>query len=983
MSDFVSKLEELKERRSNALNSIASSIADKNEARETDAINNRYIFGDSQNTYGILDLLYWYQKERYYEARITYNNLLTLLGSKVDKGSFQSKISHDVNQVTNMSAPDNGYKYTDNYFYKIDKDYNASINYGAEIIDSNIAYFNLNSIFFNSGEDVSARRTAHVPLSDALGASYTDNDIAQASYTSDYYAAADNISDRGSGILKYWNSKNRIHMVSPPIPGGEDPQPGTVSIGYDHDKVWVWQTTTTNEYKTPDKISAFYTAFETFISDLESIKSILDVILTIYQYAESSSYWTEILDDIESSQSVLTYQNSINTLIRRSQTAYNLVKDYKTSNLKYDHNSPPSSGADKTIYDNINTMIDLLSGSGGIFETSQNVIGGRLSAESSYMGTGINNGLRKWINFWLTEKISLETGSYSQLCYLNTAIDDEAEELKKTDERILTIITSGTALIMTPQVKAAYSDPKYDRKSGVTTQRRIGTFWDGQFHAKKYNIFRKNIKSFDYVHTTSDFYFFKNNADWTKMMTDDYPDLPPGIPAQKGNERTFTTEIDPEYGFVTTERLENINDEETYIYRVSVEDINSPIPGGYDFKNVTRIADLYDPYIGKSVVTSNQSKVYDPDTVYHFTSIKNGVIKLANNPFRKGSFIVIKSNYKDDEYDRREITINGIHRIIDYSEDSFVLEGLPETSFPGVFYPVYGVVTTKNIPIITYENDQAPVVTTTSKETSSEPAAVLGDIYVRRDGTSDLTGNWNAGNYTIINRRIETNEFNLNGMEFENSGADNKDVLRVDEDGNIIFDDLSDLQPATILNISDPGVFSVGELGQFWLNTTNQQLWQCVDINDGTYLWKNLSGSGMIIGDTYIHIQTFPWTEWNIDHNLGKYPSVTLVNDDNVVIEGKVKYDSESHITVTFTTPQSGRAYLNWGKTMTRAWPFTNVDHVVVNDYYNVDTFNKHYPSVTIVDTNNEIIEGKVQYSDSDIIDVYFTENMTGTIYLN
>jgi len=49
---------------------------------------------------------------------------------------------------------------------------------------------------------------------------------------------------------------------------------------------------------------------------------------------------------------------------------------------------------------------------------------------------------------------------------------------------------------------------------------------------------------------------------------------------------------------------------------------------------------------------------------------------------------------------------------------------------------------------------------------------------------------------------------------------------------------------------------------------------------------------------------------WNITHNLGGYPSVTVVNSTGTVVVGTVTYISTSEIQIEFTAPFSGTAYL-------------------------------------------------------------------------
>lgn len=49
---------------------------------------------------------------------------------------------------------------------------------------------------------------------------------------------------------------------------------------------------------------------------------------------------------------------------------------------------------------------------------------------------------------------------------------------------------------------------------------------------------------------------------------------------------------------------------------------------------------------------------------------------------------------------------------------------------------------------------------------------------------------------------------------------------------------------------------------------------------------------------------------WTISHDLGGYPSVTVVNSTGTVVVGTVTYNSTSEIQIEFTAPFSGTAYL-------------------------------------------------------------------------
>lgn len=68
-------------------------------------------------------------------------------------------------------------------------------------------------------------------------------------------------------------------------------------------------------------------------------------------------------------------------------------------------------------------------------------------------------------------------------------------------------------------------------------------------------------------------------------------------------------------------------------------------------------------------------------------------------------------------------------------------------------------------------------------------------------------------------------------------------------------------------------------------------------------------GSG---GDlNYTHSQGAASAVWTINHSLGKYPSVTVIDSAGDEVEGTVTYPSTSQVVVTFTAAFSGTAYLN------------------------------------------------------------------------
>jgi hypothetical protein len=50
---------------------------------------------------------------------------------------------------------------------------------------------------------------------------------------------------------------------------------------------------------------------------------------------------------------------------------------------------------------------------------------------------------------------------------------------------------------------------------------------------------------------------------------------------------------------------------------------------------------------------------------------------------------------------------------------------------------------------------------------------------------------------------------------------------------------------------------------------------------------------------------------WNIQHNLAKFPSVSVVDSANNIVQGFTTYLDNNNLTISFTSAFSGKAYLN------------------------------------------------------------------------
>lgn len=61
----------------------------------------------------------------------------------------------------------------------------------------------------------------------------------------------------------------------------------------------------------------------------------------------------------------------------------------------------------------------------------------------------------------------------------------------------------------------------------------------------------------------------------------------------------------------------------------------------------------------------------------------------------------------------------------------------------------------------------------------------------------------------------------------------------------------------------------------------------------------------------YIHEQGTAAASWSITHNLGKYPSVNVIDSGGSQVFGQVNYLNENEITIEFYSAFSGKAILN------------------------------------------------------------------------
>lgn len=90
-----------------------------------------------------------------------------------------------------------------------------------------------------------------------------------------------------------------------------------------------------------------------------------------------------------------------------------------------------------------------------------------------------------------------------------------------------------------------------------------------------------------------------------------------------------------------------------------------------------------------------------------------------------------------------------------------------------------------------------------------------------------------------------------------------------------------------------------------------------LDLNTGNYYGPKVNGAWPLtpipaLSNTkrFVFNQPTASATWNITHALGGRPSVTIVDSAGTAVVGEVVYNSDTSITVLFSAPFSGQAYL-------------------------------------------------------------------------
>ncbi len=68
---------------------------------------------------------------------------------------------------------------------------------------------------------------------------------------------------------------------------------------------------------------------------------------------------------------------------------------------------------------------------------------------------------------------------------------------------------------------------------------------------------------------------------------------------------------------------------------------------------------------------------------------------------------------------------------------------------------------------------------------------------------------------------------------------------------------------------------------------------------------------GVNVDKHYTHNQNVAAAQWDVNHNLNKFPSVQVVDSGGSIVIGDVKMIDSNNVTLIFSGAFSGKAYFN------------------------------------------------------------------------
>ena len=126
-----------------------------------------------------------------------------------------------------------------------------------------------------------------------------------------------------------------------------------------------------------------------------------------------------------------------------------------------------------------------------------------------------------------------------------------------------------------------------------------------------------------------------------------------------------------------------------------------------------------------------------------------------------------------------------------------------------------------------------------------------------------------------------------------------------------------DIILAETKNINNFGRYKVSSISDYSKDTNFLEVTLDVTASngvfaiDGYYIFSEFQNPSTSGDASFTYSQAVAEDTWNIQHNMGKFPSITVIDTANTVVTGQYTYIDNNNVTLTFSAAFAGKAYLN------------------------------------------------------------------------
>lgn len=116
---------------------------------------------------------------------------------------------------------------------------------------------------------------------------------------------------------------------------------------------------------------------------------------------------------------------------------------------------------------------------------------------------------------------------------------------------------------------------------------------------------------------------------------------------------------------------------------------------------------------------------------------------------------------------------------------------------------------------------------------------------------------------------------------------------------------------AVLVQQDTPNAVVINQDSPNWVNVNQDTPSQVIVQQDAqSQVIVRTGGINTTSNQRHVHSQPTVSSTWTITHALGGKPSVTVVDSANTMVIGEVTYNSNTQVTISFSAPFSGYAYL-------------------------------------------------------------------------